>query len=636
MKKINDYPIGLRLSVIINAAVVVILTVLGIYTSQIQRNKIIADTDVRMTGQVDDLCKIVQVQVEERKVQVKSAMNVATELVLSTGNLRLDNDNRIELSATNQVTQKVKTIQIPSLYLNDELIHNNTSIVDRITRLTQVRATIFQKIDGGYLRLATSVLKADGDRATGTFIPDDSPVIKAIEQGRDFNGRAFVVDDWYISSYRPLKIDNTVIGILFAGMPEKDMQNIKEIFSQKKFMKSGFPFIIDQDGELIVHPYSEGVSLSDDESFQRIKQSGQNSGKLFYSWEKEDNIIYFKLVSEIESYVAISLNEDEIMDILDHTRNVIILAILLSIGIIVLINLFISRSISSSIQKGVDFAKRISEGDLTAELRIDQHDEIGELAGALNRMASKLREIVTNINLGAIEMAAASQQISSGSQQLSQGASSQAAAAEEVASSMEEMAANIEQNNDNALQTQEISLQARQSMDMMRISGKKSISSIKEIAGKISIINDIAFHTNILALNAAVEAAREGEHGRGFAVVAQEVQKLAERSKVAANEIALISKNSVSVTQESDKLINELTPEIERTAKLVQGIVLANKEQRMGVVQVNQALIDLNRITQQNAASSEELASSAEELASQADQLKSMISFFKAHDADNR
>jgi methyl-accepting chemotaxis protein len=632
MKKINDFNIGLRLSVFINTAVVIILTFLGIYIYQIQRDKIMTDTDECMTGQVDDLCKIVQLQIKERQEHVKSAMNVATELLNSTGNLMLDYNNRIELKVTNQITQSVKTVQIPSLYLNEELIHNNTSIVDKITRLTQTRSTIFQKIDGGYLRISTSVLKTDGSRATHTFIPNDSPVIKAIVRGLDFNGRAFVVDDWYIASYRPLKIDNVVVGILFVGMPEKDMNDIKKIFSQKKFMESGFPFIINNDGKLIVHPFAEGASLKDDESFQKIKESGLNSGKIFYSWEKEDNIIYFKFVNDIESYVAISLSEDEMLKILGHMRNVLILAVLLSITVIVLINTYISKSISSSIQKGVDFAKRISEGDLTAELKIDQQDEIGELAGSLNQMVHKLREIVSTINRGVIEMAAASQQISSGSQELSQGASSQAAAAEEVSASMEEMAANIEQNNDNAIQTEKISMQARQSMDQMRVAGKKSISSIKDIAGKISIINDIAFHTNILALNAAVEAAREGEHGKGFAVVASEVRKLAERSKMAAHEIALISKNSVTITVESDELINGLTPEIERTAKLVQEIVSANKEQRIGVVQVNQALTDLNRITQQNAAASEELACSAEELSSQAEHLKSMISFFKVHE----
>ncbi|NJO69669.1 MAG: hypothetical protein HC830_10640 [Bacteroidetes bacterium] len=179
-------------------------------------------------------------------------------------------------------------------------------------------------------------------------------------------------------------------------------------------------------------------------------------------------------------------------------------------------------------------------------------------------MASKLRDIVENINLSAAQIASASHQISAGAQQLSQGANQQASTAEEVSSSMEEMAANIQQNTENAVQTGKISMEAKRSMDLMGVSGKNSIHSIKDIASKITIINDIAFQTNILALNAAVEAARAGDHGKGFAVVASEVRKLAEKSKLSADSIATISKDSVTVAEESERLINNLIPEIEK------------------------------------------------------------------------
>lgn len=629
MKKINDLKIGIRLSVFISSAVILVLTILGTYLYHIQRDKIIEDTNTSMSEQVEDLSNLVQLQVKERQRQLQSAMNVAVETFNTAGNLVLDQSKTIDLQATDQITRRTKAVRIPSLSLGDHPLYSSSFIVDHIARLTGADATVFQKIDGGFLRISTSVTDGQGKRAVGTFISSDSPVVRVIMEGRDFNGRAFVAGNWYLASYRPVKLNGVLTAILFVGIPEKDIENIRKIFSQKKYLKTGYPFLIGKNGQFLVHPEKEGSSIAgEEEFFRKITETGESTRKVYYRWEGKDKILYFNYVSEIESYVCISLYEDEMMQILRHIRNAIFLAVFFSITLIVVINLFISRSISSLIQKGVDFAQRISEGDLTATLKIDQADEIGVLARVLNRMVLQLREIVTTINQGIAEIAAAGQQISSGSQQLSAGASSQAAAAEEVSSSTEQMAARIEQNNENALLTGKISMQAKQSMDKMGASGKKSISSIRDIAGKISVIHDIAFHTNILALNAAVEAAREGEHGKGFAVVAAEVRKLAERSKTAANEIASISKSSIVVTEESDQLIRELIPEIERTTKLIQEMVLANREQSQGIIQVNQALNDLNRIVQQNAAASEELACNAEELAGQATQLKNLVGFF--------
>src|SRR6056297_1170692 len=173
-------------------------------------------------------------------------------------------------------------------------------------------------------------------------------------------------------------------------------------------------------------------------------------------------------------------------------------------------------------------------------------------------------------------------------------------------------------------------------MDKMGQAGKKSLKSIQEIADKITIINDIAFQTNILALNAAVEAARGGEYGKGFAVVAAEVRKLAERSKTAADEIVELANSSVEVTKESDQLIDNLVPEIEKVAKLIQEINAASQEQNSGTDQINNAVQQLNQVTQQNAASSEELATSAEEMAGQADQLKETISYFRTGDEEKK
>jgi methyl-accepting chemotaxis protein len=394
-------------------------------------------------------------------------------------------------------------------------------------------------------------------------------------------------------------------------------------------MQSGYPFIIDKDGLVIIHPKKEGEIHKDDDFFQKIIQSKSYEGKAFYVLDNQQKIEYFKYLPETESYVVASINEKEMLQMIGHLRYALIIAIIISVGIIILINTIISKSISNALKKLLGFAKNISEGDLTAKIDLNQNDEIGVFARSLSQMAGKLREIVISINEGALEIASASQQINNGAQQLAEGANTQAATAEEVSSSMEQMVSNIRQSTDNAIQTEKISRNAKESMDLMVISGKKSVASIQDITGKITIINDLAFQTKLLALNAAIEAARAGEHGKGFAVVAAEVGKLAERSKIAADEIALISKKSMEVTEESDRLINDLMPDIEKTALLFQEIVSAGNIQIGNVEQVNLALNDLNSVIQQNAASSEELASSSDELASHAENFRALIGFFK-------
>ncbi len=296
--------------------------------------------------------------------------------------------------------------------------------------------------------------------------------------------------------------------------------------------------------------------------------------------------------------------------------------------IAVLFGMFIANIISNPLRKGVVFAQAVAAGDLTQKIDLDQKDEIGQLALALNQMVTKLGSIVSEVMAASDNVASGSQELSATAQQMSQGATEQAASAEEISSSMEEMASSIRQNTDNAMQTEKISIKS--SVDA-KDGGKavvETVAAMKEIATKISIIEEIARQTNLLALNAAIEAARAGEHGKGFAVVASEVRKLAERSQSAAGEISSLSTRSVAIAEQAGDMLTKMVPDIQKTSELVQEITASSKEQDTGAEQINKAIQQLDQVIQQNASASEEMASTSEELSSQAEQLQDSISFF--------
>lgn len=414
---------------------------------------------------------------------------------------------------------------------------------------------------------------------------------------------------------------------------EEQLEGIRQYFNSKKYFDTGYPYIVAANGDLIVHPVSEGTNISNEEFFRTMLS--HKNGRIIrdeYLWEGQNKVQYFSYYEPIDSFISLGFYTSEMNSMVNGLRITLIFITIMAAGLVMLVLRFIANTITRGIGKGVTLAEEIAQGNLMVNIDkelIAQEDEIGQLSRALQLMTEKLRGIIGNIVSGADNISGASTEMSSSSQQMSQGATEQASSAEEVSSSMEEMVSNIQQNTDNAQQTEKIAREVSTGVGEVSRAAGESLNSIRDIASKINIINDIAFQTNILALNAAVEAARAGEHGRGFAVVASEVRKLAERSKVAADEIVELATKSVDVTEGAGKLMGKLIPDIEKTARLVQEISAASLEQNSGADQINNAIQQLNQVIQENAAVSEEMATTSEELSGQADQLKETVSYFK-------
>lgn len=316
------------------------------------------------------------------------------------------------------------------------------------------------------------------------------------------------------------------------------------------------------------------------------------------------------------------------------TINMFIIMFFVIIFVSAASSIIIHKKVSSSAANTLKGIKNISQGDLTQNVKIESHDEFGQMSEALQSMTEKLQEVISKFREGASNILQTSAKLSQTANNMSDDANIQAASAEEVSSSIEEMTAGINQNTDNARQTEKIAAMVLQSIKQSNEASQKSMAAMKDIAGKISIIDEIAFQTNILALNAAVEAARAGEQGKGFAVVAAEVRKLAERSAIAASEIDKVSKEGVAISENAEHLLKKIIPEIEKTADLVREIAAAGAEQNTGIGQINKAVQLLNEVTQKYAASAEELAATSYQLDCKSQDLSDTVSFFKTSKND--
>ena len=319
-----------------------------------------------------------------------------------------------------------------------------------------------------------------------------------------------------------------------------------------------------------------------------------------------------------------------------RTTTTMVSLVLIAFVLSIVISAIMARGITVPIRHASAVAEKIAQGDLRETVEVTRRDEIGQLLGSIKTMSEKLSEIIGEVLASAGGLSSASAQVSSSAQTLSRGTSEQAASVEETSSSLEQMNASITQNAENSRQMEQMALRGAKEVEESGKAVGESVTAMKTIAEKISIIEEIAYQTNLLALNAAIEAARAGEHGKGFAVVATEVRKLAERSQAAAQEISGLTSSSVKVAERSGQLLVELVPAIRKTAELVQEVATASREQATGVAQVNRAMGQVDQVTQRNASAAEELSSTAEEMASQAESLQQLMGFFRVNGTEDR
>ncbi len=431
----------------------------------------------------------------------------------------------------------------------------------------------------------------------------------------------------------------SVRGVLFAVVRITDLYDM--ILAPIKIGTSGYAFVIDHNGLIIGHPNKKfildlNVSGSDFGKVMLTKRDG--TYKYFFEKQNQWKAMAFGEAKDAGWLIAVTAPLGELMSPLSAIRNASIIGTILTILAVALIVVFVVNRIVKSVNTSVGVLSKVAEGDLDVRLSEDdvkRFDEIGDISRAVQSMVENLTRTVVSIRDATDEVASGSEELSSASMLLSEGVNSQAANVEEVSASMEEMTGSIRQNADNATRTQQIAIQAAGDAETGGAAVAETVDAMKDIAEKITVIEDIARQTNLLALNAAIEAARAGEHGKGFAVVAAEVRKLAEHSGNAAADISELSASSVAIAEKAGEMLTKIIPDIKQTAELVDEITAASSQQNNGASQISAAVQQLDSVIQSNSSSSEEMASTSEELAGQGDALRQIVSFFRLGNIGN-
>lgn len=628
----------------------------------------------------------ISIQHDLLKEKLITDIQILEKTIKAEGDLFIDKDFSDEVVITDQITKNTSKINLPTLYLDRDALHQSTEIVDTISEMTKSMVTIFQYHEDKLIRVSTTVKNTSGNRAINTYITKDSPVYQSVMNGNTYVGKAFVVDDWYMTIYKPIKdsISGDVVAVLFLGKKILNDQLIQMV-SETKAAEVGYFFIYNDKGDMLIHPTLAGKNLFEIPVLGELFKS-HKGGFLEYYWDNDNKISHISHFKEWDWYIGVGLSESQMLRGVDTTifKYVAMASVLLLLfGLVFsfLLVKVISKPLNDLAKKSID----VSTGDYTVSFTYDIDDDIGKLNKAMSDMVKKTKSILNDIisvthtlSSASTELAAVSTQmtdstkdaakiakdVNTASGEVSMHLSTVSAAMEEasinvstVAAATEEMSATISEIAQNAEKAKQVSNTAVDTTNNTSGNIDKLAEAMKEISSITNAIAGISSQTNLLALNATIEAARAGSHGKGFAVVANEIKELANQAAKATEDIKdkiqviqAITGVSVKDMKTVSGIIYEINDGMNTIATAVEEQSVTTRDIAENVSQVSAGVNEINRsvlgsvtmvnsisdnmkkvqsTTDEISESSGHVQSSANELSQIAEKLKSIVGYFK-------
>ncbi len=387
---IHHLKIKTKLSVLIISLLLVLFTILVLVMYYDQSRRLIASNDARMNSHLSDLVDMFDLHIKDKQEVVDISLEIVAQFFSQKSEIELQDSVKIDYLVLREKSKTPEKVTVSTWKLGEDTLQFNQQVVDSLREITQSYISILQKTPGGYLRIASNLPRPNGEKAVGTFLNPQSAVIPYLEQQRNFHGRAFIAGAWYITAYQPLTIDGALVGAVSVAVPEKELKLLRAKFYQKKYLESGFPYVMDGQGTIMIHPNQklEGYNIpSVDPTFfnfavknKKGKYRYLSTGEI-YRWQ------YFQYYEPYDLFISITLPESEfLLEPLARIRNLLIVTFLVAIVVGVLINNYLVAKITQPINRIVEAIKKMSEGQPIDKLEKKSDDEVGEITDSLNQL----------------------------------------------------------------------------------------------------------------------------------------------------------------------------------------------------------------------------------------------------------